>query len=216
VLDELPIPKRDSNAPLRLPITDKYKEGAFHIFGKVESGTLIVGQNLAIVPSGDTVQVTAILNSEDKRLPYAKPGENIKVALKGVEDENLNRGDVLCPLDSFPHICQEFEAQISVLELPEHKLIMSSGYSCVIHLHAALEDIIISEIKAEIDKKTKDKKKTAFLKAGSMGIVRITAKNPLCCEKYETMPQLGRFTLRDEGRTIATGKILKIKSLIKD
>jgi len=30
------------------------------------------------------------------------------------------------------------------------------------------------------------------------------------------MPQLGRFTLRDEGRTIATGKILKIKSLIKD
>jgi len=93
---------------------------------------------------------------------------------------------------------------------------MSSGYSCVIHLHAALEDVIISEIRAEIDRKTKDKKKTAFLKAGMIGIVRITTKNPLCCEKYETMPQLGRFTLRDEGRTIATGKIQKIKSLIKD
>jgi len=53
-----------------------------------------------------------------------------------------------------------------VLELPEHKLIMSSGYSCVIHLHAALEDIIISEVKAEIDRKTKEKKKTGFLKAG--------------------------------------------------
>jgi len=103
-----------------------------------------------------------------------------------------------------------------VLELPEHKLIMSSGYSCVIHLHACLEDIIINEIKAEIDRKTKEKKKTAFLIAGMTGIVRITAKNPLCCEKYETMAQLGRFTLRDEGRTIATGKIQKIKSLIRD
>jgi len=43
VLDDLPIPKRDDKAPLRLPIMDKYKEGAFHIFGKIESGTLVVG-----------------------------------------------------------------------------------------------------------------------------------------------------------------------------
>lgn len=30
-------------------------------------------------------------------------------------------------------------------------------------------------------------------------------------EKFETLPQLGRFTLRDEGRTIAVGRILKYK-----
>jgi len=65
---------------------------------------------------------------------------------------------------------------------------MSSGYSCVIHLHAALEDVIINEIKAEVDRKTKEKKKTAFLKTGSTGIVRITAKNPLCCEKSKLWP----------------------------
>jgi len=98
------------------------------------------------------------------------------VQLKNVEDENLSRGDVLCNLDSFPQICQEFEASISVLELPEHKLIMSSGYSCVIHLHAALEDVIISEIRAEVDRKTKEKKKSAFLKTNMTGIVRITTK----------------------------------------
>jgi translation elongation factor EF-1alpha len=33
----------------------------------------------------------------------------------------------------------------------------------------------------------------------------------LAIEKFETIPQLGRFTLRDEGRTIAAGKILKYK-----
>lgn len=77
----------------------------------------------------------------------------MKIALKGVEDENIQRGDMLCSSDNLPLVCQEFEAKISVLELPEHKLIMSSGYSCVIHLHAALEEVFISDVKAEIDRK---------------------------------------------------------------
>jgi len=37
----------------------------------------------------------------------------------------------------------------------------------------------------------------------------------LCCEKYDLMASLGRFTLRDEGKTIATGKITKVKSILK-
>jgi peptide chain release factor subunit 3 len=216
ILDELPIPKRDEKGAIRMPIMDKYKESGFFVFGKVENGTIITGMNLAIVPSADEVQIVAIYNAEDKKIPYAKPGENVKICLKGIEDENLTRGDILCSTDNFPQVCQEFEATISVLELPEHKQIMSSGYSCVIHLHAALEEVFISEVRAELDRKTKVKKNATFLKAGSQGIVRITSKNALCCEKYETMAQLGRFTLRDEGRTIATGKIMKIRSLLKD
>jgi len=43
VLDELPIPKRDEKGPLRMPIMDKYKEAGFFVFGKVESGTLVLG-----------------------------------------------------------------------------------------------------------------------------------------------------------------------------
>jgi len=62
------------------------------------------------VPSGDEVVIAAIFNSEDKKLPYAKPGENIKISVKNVEDENLSRGDILCANDSFPFVCQEFEA----------------------------------------------------------------------------------------------------------
>jgi len=216
ILDNLSVPKRDDKGPIRIPILDKFKESGFFVFGKVESGTIFTGQNLAIVPSAEEVQIATIYNAEDKRIPYAKPGETVKIALKGIEDENITRGDILCSTDNFPQVCQEFEAKIQVLELPEHKLIMSSGYSCVIHLHAALEEVFISEVKAEMDKKTKLNKKATFLKAGSLGVVRITSKNPLCLEKYDTMPQLGRFTLRDEGRTIATGKINKVKSLLKD
>jgi|ERR1740130_693097 len=42
-------------------------------------------------------------------------------------------------------------------------------------------------------------------------ICKIAPKNPLCLEKFETMAQLGRFTLRDEGQTICVGKVLKYK-----
>ena len=44
---------------------------------------------------------------------------------------------------------------------------------------------------------------------------RITPKNPIAMEKIEIIPQLGRFTLRDEGKTIAVGKVLKYKPYSK-
>lgn len=53
---------------------------------------------------------------------------------------------------------------------------------------------------AEYDKKDDKANKARFLKSSSVGLVRIEAlNNAICCEKYERMPQLGRFTLRDEG-----------------
>ena len=50
-----------------------------------------------------------------------------------------------------------------------------------------------------------------FIKSGQQCRVRISTRLPLAMEKFEVLPQLGRFTLRDEGRTIAVGKILKYK-----
>jgi len=44
---------------------------------------------------------------------------------------------------------------------------------------------------------------------------RIAPKNPLAMEKFDTIPQMGRFTLRDEGQTIAVGRIQKYKPFVK-
>ena len=49
-----------------------------------------------------------------------------------------------------------------------------------------------------------------FVKGNTVAIVRIQVEKPICVEKFENVPQLGRFTLRDEGRTIAIGKIVKL------
>lgn len=38
----------------------------------------------------------------------------------------------------------------------------------------------------------------------------------VCCETFEACPQLGRFTLRDEGKTIGIGKILEMLDMSDD
>lgn len=39
---------------------------------------------------------------------------------------------------------------------------------------------------------------------------------PVPIEKFETIPQLGRFTLRDEGKTIAVGTVLRYKPFVTE
>lgn len=51
---------------------------------------------------------------------------------------------------------------------------------------------------------------TKFVKSNSVAIVQLAVEKPICVELFSDVPQLGRFTLRDEGRTIAIGKIIKL------
>jgi peptide chain release factor subunit 3 len=45
---------------------------------------------------------------------------------------------------------------------------------------------------------------------GQKIVALIEAVQPVCVERFADYPQLGRFTLRDEGRTIAIGKVCPI------
>ncbi len=46
-----------------------------------------------------------------------------------------------------------------------------------------------------------------IFKGNTLAMARIQVEKLICVEKFENVPQLGRFTLRDEGRTTAMGKI---------
>jgi hypothetical protein len=108
-----------------------------------------------------------------------------------------------------------FIAEIDVLQLLEYKPIMSKGYTCMMHIHTFNDEIVLQEIDETrtLQPKGEDvvKKKPSFATSGQKMICKIAPKNPLCLEKFETMAQLGRFTLRDEGQTICVGKVLKYK-----
>lgn len=54
-----------------------------------------------------------------------------------------------------------------------------------------------------------------YVKSGAVIIARITMEKPICVEQFDVVPQLGRFTLRDEGRTIAIGKVIKLPKTLK-
>jgi peptide chain release factor subunit 3 len=40
--------------------------------------------------------------------------------------------------------------------------------------------------------------------------MRLESQEPFCLELFKEFAQMGRFTLRDEGKTIAIGKVVKI------
>ena len=80
------------------------------------------------------------------------------------------------------------------------------------HIHTAIEEVVITRLLHKLERGTnrKSKKPPAFAKKGMKIIAVIETQEPVCVETYDDYPQLGRFTLRDQGTTIAIGKIVKI------
>ena len=214
ILNNLAVPQRNVNGPLRFSILDRYKDGGMQVLGKVESGTLIFNQCYYLMPTKANVEVQWIFNEAEQGIPYAKAGESVRLKIKGAENENeVQRGYILCnnenPCPAFNNII----AEIQLLEMNESKPVMTSGFDCVIHYHTNVSTCNIEKILGEIDKKTKEEKKATILKNYSRARVNIKINDIVCGDKFENNQYLGRFTLRHEERTIAVGKVLKYKDL---
>ena len=214
-LDDLDPLERNPDAPFRLPVLDKHKDMGTIVMGKTEAGTVRRGDKLVVMPNNVKVQVAALFR-DDVETSKIAPGENVRMRLTGIEEDQLQSGFVLCAPSAPVHVTQEIECQLAILELLEHKTLFTAGYKAVIHIHAVTEECEVLKIVHEIDGKTrkpKEKKKgqAVFLKSGSLAVVRIKTSGIICCEKYADVPSLGRFTLRDEGKTVAIGKVLKLK-----
>lgn len=210
-LDAVELPPRDPKGPFRLPIMDKFKDMGTVVMGKVESGTVRVGDSLIVMPNRAQVKVVAVYRDSGE-IRLARPGENIRIKLAGVEEEDISTGFVLSSISRPIPAVVEFDAQLQILELLDHKAIFTPGYKAVLHIHSIVEECEIMELLHQIDQKTKKpiKKKVLFVKSGSVVVCRVQVNASICVEKFSDVPQLGRFTLRDEGRTVAIGKIVNL------
>ncbi|XP_022850074.1 eukaryotic peptide chain release factor GTP-binding subunit ERF3A-like isoform X2 [Olea europaea var. sylvestris] len=206
-LDAIEVPMRDPKGPFRLPIIDKFKDLGTVVMGKVESGSIREGDSMLIMPNKVQVKVLAIFRDED-RVRLACPGENLRVRVSGIEEEDILSGFVLSSISKPIASVSEFVAQLQILELLDNA-IFTAGYKAVLHIHAVVEECEIVELKQQIDPKTKKpmKKKPLFVKNGAVVVCRIQVNNLICIENFSDFPQLGRFTLRTEGKTIAMGKV---------
>ncbi|XP_028805394.1 eukaryotic peptide chain release factor GTP-binding subunit ERF3A isoform X2 [Neltuma alba] len=206
-LDGVESPPRDPKGPFRMPILDKFKDMGTVVMGKVESGTVREGDSLLVMPNKDHVKVVAVFIDED-RVKRAGPGENLRVRISGVEEEDILGGFILSSVENPIPAVTEFVAQLQILELVDNA-IFTAGYKAVLHIHCVVEECEIVELLQQIDPKLKKpmKKKPLFVKNGAVVVCRVQVNNSICVEKFADFPQLGRFTLRTEGKTVAVGKV---------
>src|SRR3989344_321991 len=121
-LDEyIPVPQRDVKKPFLMPIEDVFSiEGRGTVVtGRVERGTIKVGDEIEIVGLKDTVKTTITgIEMFNKSLNEAIAGDNAGILLRGTKKEDVTRGQVIAKTGSVtPHT--EFEAKVYVLSKEE-------------------------------------------------------------------------------------------------
>ncbi|EGD75654.1 eukaryotic polypeptide chain release factor 3 [Salpingoeca rosetta] len=209
-LDELPPIPRLLKHPVRMPITEKYKDMGTVVMGKVQSGYIRKGQKLIMMPNKHKVTVDGITVDDEER-DLCRSGDNVKLKLKNIEEEEIAKGHVLCQLKQPCSVCTVFDAQLVILEW---KTIIAPGFKAVLHLHSAIEEVTLERLICHINKKTnrpdKEKGRPRFVKQGDVCIARLRVSQSVCVETFKDHPDMGRFTLRDEGQTLAIGKVLKL------
>ena len=131
---------RKINAPFMMPISEKYKDMGAIVVGKVESGHMRKGDHLILMPNKDKVEVATIYNEVETAVDRALFGDNVRVRLRGLDDEDVSPGFVLTSPLKPVHAVRQFEAQLAILE---HKSIICAGYSAVMHVHTLSEEVTL-------------------------------------------------------------------------
>jgi peptide chain release factor subunit 3 len=213
-LDSMKALERKVNAPFMLPVNGKYRDLGTMVEGKIEAGVVKKGMNMIMMPNKQSVEAAAVYGEQEDEVQLAQCGDQVRIRLKGIEEDDILPGFVLCSPKRLVHTVTEFEAQIRILEL---KSILTAGFNCVLHVHSAIEEVTFASLLHKLQKGTNRKSKNppTHAKKGDSIIARmqvIGGAGAVCVEKFEDYPQMGRFTLRDQGQTIAIGKITKLIS----
>jgi len=209
--NELQVPPKPTDKPLRLPIQDVYSiTGAGTVpVGRVETGVLKVGMKVHFMPADKIGEVKSI-EMHHESIQQAEPGDNVGFNVRGVDKKDLRRGDVAGPTDHPPTVAKSFTAQIVVLN---HPSVITVGYTPVFHAHTAQVACTFEEIQKSLDPKTGATKqeKPDFIKTGDAAIVKIRPTKPMVIEAAKAFPQMGRFAIRDMGQTVAAGQVIEVE-----
>ena len=209
-LDLLEIPAKPTNKPLRVPIQDVYSITGIGTVpvGRVETGILKPGQTLIFMPSNKTGELKS-LEMHHTVIPFAEPGDNIGMNVRGIAKTDIHRGDVAGTTDNPPTVAKEFIGQIIVIY---HPTAIAAGYTPVLHYHTGQIAVRFIELLKKIDPRTGQvtEEHPSFLKTGDAAWVRMEPLHPIAVEAYTDFAELGRFAVRDMGTTVAAGVIKEV------
>ncbi|MDY2919374.1 MAG: elongation factor Tu [Anaerococcus sp.] len=192
------IPERDNDLPFLMPVEDVMTiSGRGTVAtGRVERGTLKVGDSVEIVGLTEKTSQAVVTGVEmfHKSLDQAESGDNVGVLLRGVQRNEISRGQVLAKPGSVnPHT--EFEGQVYVLTKEEggRHTPFFSGYRPQFFFRTT---DVTGDIQLEDG--------VEMVMPGDNATFKITLQKPIALEEGL------RFAVREGGRTVASGVVTKV------
>ena len=194
----IPTPERDVDLPFLMPVEDVFSiKGRGTVgTGRIERGTVNVGDELEIVGLQTEIRKTVATGVEmfNKTLDSGLAGDNVGVLLRGIEKDELARGEVLAKPGSItPHT--KFEAEVYVLTKEEggRHTPFFEGYRPQFYF------------------RTTDVTGTVKMLGGTEMVMpgdRVTIEGELITPI--AMEENLRFAIREGGRTVGSGVVTKI------
>ncbi|RKO96543.1 hypothetical protein CXG81DRAFT_12184 [Caulochytrium protostelioides] len=204
--EAIPTPKRDLDKPFLMPIEDVFSiagRGTV-VTGRVERGVITKGQEIAIVGFGETRKTTITgVEMFHKELDRAEAGDNAGLLLRGVKREDLRRGQVVAMPDTIS-AHTTFLAQIYVLSKEEggrHKPFVENYKP---QLFARTMDVPCCLNWPETPEGLAAREEGKLIMPGDNIEMQVTLERKVALEAGL------RFTVREGGRTVATGVLTKI------
>ncbi|EGX90929.1 elongation factor Tu GTP binding domain protein [Cordyceps militaris CM01] len=191
-----PTTVRALKKPFRMAISEIFRsmqQGTTTLAGRIDSGTIQIGDSLVVQPSGETAYIKSIMVDTDAQ-DWAVAGQNVSIALTDIDPIHIRAGDILChaakPIpcsDTFTIKAMAFE-HLMPMPIDLHR-----G-----RLHAPGQ---ILSMTASLDKATGEviKKKPKVIQPGGVArvVIKLAEKVPLEAGQ--------RVVLRAGGETIAAG-----------
>lgn len=198
-LDEyIPTPTRDTEKPFLMPVEDVFsiKGRGTVVTGRIESGIVKIGDTIEIIGLTEESKSTTVTGVEmfHKQFDKGEAGMNCGILLRGVEKDEVQRGQVLAaPKSVKPHT--KFEGEIYVLKKEEggrHTPFMT-GY------------------KPQFFFRTTDVTGTVSLPAGAEMIMPGDNAKIIVELIYKIAMEPGiRFAIREGGRTVGAGVVTAV------
>ena len=193
----IPQPERDLDRPFLMPIEDVFSitgRGTV-VTGKIEQGAVHTGDAVEIVGLKPTTKTTCTgVEMFRKLLDEGQAGDNIGALLRGVEKDDVQRGQVLAAPGSItPHT--DFEGQVYVLTKDEggrHKPFFSA-YSPQFYFRTT---DVTGTVTLPADKE--------MVMPGDNTSMSVELIAPIAMEEGL------RFAIREGGRTVGAGRVTKV------
>jgi elongation factor Tu len=194
----IPEPVREIDKPLLMSLEDVFSiKGRGTVgTGRVERGVVKVGDEVEIVGMTEEIRKTVVTGVEmfNKTLDQGQAGDNLGVLLRGVEKDDLERGQVLAvPKSITPHTKFEAEAYILTKEEGGRHTPFFNGYRPQFYF------------------RTTDVTGSVNLMGGAeMVMPGDNAKLEIQLVTPIAMEQELRFAIREGGKTVGAGVVTKI------